>query len=136
MKLFAMIVASVLAAGTLWAGEVKWEKNYADGLAQAKKEKKLVMVDVYTDWCHWCKKLDKDTYANKEVAEKLAKEFISIKLNPEKSTKNRKVAEEFGVRGYPNIIFLDSDGKKLAQLSGYRPADAFLKQLEALTQKK
>ena len=135
MKQYAMIVAVLMTAGAAWAGEVKWEKNYDDGLALAKKEKKLVMVDVYTDWCGWCKKLDKDVYATKEVSDLLAKDFIAIKLNPEKSKKNANVAEKFGVRGYPNIIFLDADGKMLSQIGGYVPAKEFLQQMEAVVKK-
>ena len=136
MKAFGMIVAAVMTAGVVMAGEVKWEKNYDDGLAQAKKESKLVMVDVYTDWCGWCKKLDKDVYTQKEVGDKLAKDFVAIKLNPEKSAKNKKIVSGFGVQGFPTILFLNADGKEIGRIGGYVPADKFVKQLDEISKKK
>ena len=76
-----------------------WEQDYKAGLERAKKDKKLVMVDMYTDWCGWCKKLDKDTFSDKDVADKLAKDFVAVKLNPEKSPKGAKLAKQFGTTG-------------------------------------
>ena len=136
MKRYAMIAAFILAAASTRAGEISWEKNYDDGLASAKKAKKLVMVDVYTDWCGWCKKLDKDVYTDKPVIEKVAKDFVAVKLNPESSKKNGAIAEKFGVRGYPCILFLDSDGKELSRIGGYVPAAEFARQLDAVSKKK
>jgi thioredoxin-related protein len=94
-----------------------------------------MMIDIYTDWCGWCKKLDKDVYSNKDVQAKLTKEFIAVKLNPEKSSKNKKIAASFGTRGFPHIVFVDAAGTKLSEIGGYQPADAFLKSLEAVTKK-
>lgn len=62
--------------------ELKWY-DWNEGYAKAMKEKKIVLVDVYTDWCGWCKKMDRDTYSNPEVIKKINKDFIPIKFNPE-----------------------------------------------------
>ncbi len=134
-KFIAATVVSLLALGaSAWAG-VDWEHNYDTALEKAKKDKKLVMVDVYTDWCGWCKKLDRDTYSQKDVQTKLAKEFISLKINPETDTKNAKLAKQFGTRGYPHIVFLDAEGKKLSEIGGYLPAKGFLQRLNEVTEK-
>lgn len=126
------ITLLTLSAGA-WAA-VNWENNYDTALLKAKKEQKLVMVDVYTDWCGWCKRLDKDTYGNKEVETKLSKNFIAVKINPEKSAKNASLAKEFGTRGYPHIVFLDAAGKKLSEIGGYLPAGDFLKRLDKVAE--
>ena len=135
MKMHMTFLALVLTAMVATAADVKWEKQYVKVLEQSKKDKKLVMVDVFTEWCGWCKKLDKDVYSNKEVAEALAKNFVAIKLNPEESTKNKKVAAKFQVNGFPTIIFLDSNGKELSKIGGYVPADEFLKRLNEVVNK-
>lgn len=134
MRRIGLVVAFVALATTARAG-VDWQSNYDDAMAKAKKEKKLVMVDVYTDWCGWCKKLDKDVYSKPEIQAKLQKNFIAVKINPEKNQKNREVAERFGVRGYPNIVFVDATGKKLYQQPGYSPADEFGKTLDEVVKK-
>jgi len=62
--------------------ELKWY-GWNEGYPLAKKEGKLILVDAYTDWCGWCKKMDRDTYANADVIKKLNKHFVVIKFNPE-----------------------------------------------------
>ncbi len=93
------------------------------------------MLDVYTDWCGWCKRLDKDTYGNEKVIEYLNKEYIAIKLNAESNAKinykdksytETSLAQYFGVTGYPAIIFFDSDAEAINLLPGYVNAERFL----------
>lgn len=119
-------------AGTS-ADHVAWQPGYPAALEKAKTEKKLVMIDMYTDWCGWCKRLDKDVYANEAVAAKLGAKFVSVKLNPEKSKEAAELAKKFGTRGFPHIVFVDGSGNKVAEISGYLPASQFLQRLDALT---
>jgi thioredoxin-related protein len=114
---------------------VDWEHNYDAGLERAKKDKKLVMIDMYTDWCGWCKKLDKDTYSDKGVGDKVAKDFVAVKLNPEKSPTGATLARQFGVTGYPHVVFVDATGAKVSEIVGYLPPGDFLKRLEMITDK-
>ncbi len=135
MKKTAMILTALFLAASVRAAELKWENNYDNALAQAKKEKKLIMVDVYTDWCGWCKKLDRDTYSDKTVQEKLTKNFVTVKINPEKSEKYAKLSKEFGTKGFPHIVFLDAAGKKIHEIGGYEPAGDFSQELDAVVKK-
>jgi thiol:disulfide interchange protein len=115
------------------SGPVAWQSDYQAALTQAKAEKKLVMVDLYTDWCHWCKRLDRDVYADAGVAAKLASGFVAVKLNPEKSREAAELAKKFGTRGFPHIVFVDGAGNKVSDIVGYKPAKEFLQRLDALT---
>jgi len=114
---------------------VDWEHDYAAGLQRAKRDKKLVMIDLYTDWCGWCKKLDKDTYGNKEVGEKVAKDFVAVKLNPEKSPDGAALVRQFGVIGYPHVLFVDPTGAKVSEIAEYEPPAEFLKHLQMIIDK-
>lgn len=131
-QIMTILTACLLATGT-WALEIDWQKNYDTALEKAKKDKKLVMVDIFTDWCGWCKKLDRDTYSDKGVQAKLAKDFIAVKVNPEKSEAGQKLQQQLGGRGYPFIVFVDADGKKISQIGGYVNAARFLDQLEQIS---
>src|SRR5271154_6266159 len=95
-KFVAVTILGLLALTSGAFAEVEWGHDYDSALETAKKDKKLVMVDLYTDWCGWCKKLDKDTYSDKDVAAKLGKDFIAVKVNPEKSERNAKLSRDFG----------------------------------------
>jgi thioredoxin-related protein len=135
MKVYAMLAGIMLVAGAARAESVKWQTDYSKAVAKAKEDKKIVMVDVYTDWCGWCKKLDKDVYNDAKVSEKLSKDFIACKINPEKSAQNRQIADKFGTRGYPHIVFVNGDGKKISEIGGYIPADKFASKLDDVLSK-
>lgn len=114
-------VAPALAPG--------WESNFTTALTRAGAENKLVMVDFYTDWCRWCKKLDETTYSDAKVQEAL-KRVVPVKLNAEES--GREQAERFGVEGYPTIVFLNSGGHEVGRIPGYLSASAFLEEFEQI----
>src|ERR1043165_4188211 len=61
---------------------LKWLSFDAAKTLAAKGNKKI-MVDVYTDWCKWCKKLDTVTYADAAVMKYLGEKYVVAKLNPE-----------------------------------------------------
>src|SRR6266853_1203265 len=85
MKISISAVIIFLIAHSATGGdkqELKW-KAFNAGFAEAKKNNKKVMVDVYTDWCGWCKRLDKDTYSNGKVIDYLSHEYVVVKLNAE-----------------------------------------------------
>jgi thioredoxin-related protein len=114
-----------------------WTTDWDKGMAAAKAQKKPVIVDFYTDWCGWCKKLDKETYSAPEIQKRFKEGWIGIKINPEDQTKTatlngRKVSyaelqQYFKVRGYPTLIFLDKDGARvnLQQDINYVPREPF-----------
>lgn len=114
--------------------ELPW-KQFTDGFAEAKKSEKKIMVDVYTNWCGWCKRLDADVYSNPEIVSYMQNHFVSVKLNAESSTQisykdtaysQTQFSQALGVSGYPTIAFFDSKGEFITKLGGYVAADRFL----------
>ena len=103
---------------------IVWMTDINKALALAKKRKMPVMLDLYTDWCGWCKRLDKDVYPDKRV-KSLSKKFICIKSNPEKDKVAKEWAEYLAVTGFPFIAFLNSQGKPVLTLPGYADASTF-----------
>ena len=105
------------------------------GLARASTAQRPVLVDVYTDWCGYCRKMDRDVYARDDVREFLARRFVTVKVDAESSkpaTVGSKrltesaVASRFRVTGYPTTVFLKANGEHLVNVPGYIPADRFL----------
>jgi thioredoxin-related protein len=112
---------------------INWLK-YDQGLKQAEKEKKKVMVFFYTDWCGYCKKMNNYTYKDEEVKKILAKNFVSVTVNGESKNTilvdkanitERELTSRFGVRGFPTIWFLEPSAEKIFPLVGYRDAKNF-----------
>lgn len=104
---------------------IKWEKNLATAMKKAKSKNIPIMIDIYTDWCSWCKELDKNTYANEKVIE-TAKKIVSVKLNPETSEEGEEIAKKYGVKGYPTILFINADGFVLENVGGYVEGEKFV----------
>ena len=105
--------------------EIRWEKNLATAIKKAKSKNMPIMIDIYTDWCSWCKELDKNTYSNEEVIE-TAKKMVSVKLNPENSEEGEEIARKYGVQGYPTILFINADGFVLENVGGYVEGEKFV----------
>lgn len=100
------------------------------------KEPKPILFDVYTDWCGWCKEMDRKTYNNQKVADYINSHYYAVKLNAESTesfflnkkaygfnpeTKNNSLAEYllFGRMEYPSTVFLSAIDARPAPLSGY-----------------
>jgi thioredoxin-related protein len=113
------------------ADQVVWRADIGTAMAEARANAKIVMVDVYTDWCGWCTKLDEETYSDPEVATLLSG-LVAVKINPEKGGAGAKFVEPYKITGYPNILFLDSEGKLLDRIDGFLNASAFAKRLAAI----
>jgi thioredoxin-related protein len=109
--------------------------DFNTALAKAKKENKPVFIDFYTDWCGWCKKMDKDTYTDPGIKKQIKEGWVAIKLNAEdeskKGTFNGKsmtypeIGQYFQVRGYPSFLFIDKEGKAVTVVPGYFPKQDF-----------
>jgi thioredoxin-related protein len=115
-------------------GKLTW-LGFEAGIAEAKKSKKKILVDVYTDWCGWCKKMDREVFESETVAPYLRERYVLIKLNAESSAKlqyktykltEAELARGFGVRSYPTVVFIDSDGEPIDYLAGYIASEQFL----------
>jgi thioredoxin-related protein len=118
--------------------ELKWT-NFTEGVKEAAAANKKVLVDVYTDWCGWCKKMDSDTYTDYQVKKFLNENYVLVKLNAESSEKEKidtteitdaQLAAAFGVNGYPTTVFLTSDGQPITAAPGYMKPAEFLNVLK------
>ena len=94
------------------------QANSLDRVKQiAQKENKLIFVDVYTSWCLPCRMMDEDVFTHEDTADAINKNFISYKVNAEKSN-GPNVAFQYAVTAYPTLLFLDADGNILERKNG------------------
>lgn len=107
------------------AGITFFEGSWHEALGEAKKQNKMVFVDVYTDWCAPCKVMDKHVFTLPEVGEVYNSLFINYKINAEKG-EGKEIAKKFGVNAYPTFLFTDTDGFLVEKIVGEKDPQPFM----------
>jgi len=116
-----------------------------EALSAQSKNPKKIFVDMYTNWCGPCKLLDRNTFSNKDLIAYMNKNFYAVKFNAEgddvvkykthtftnprydpskamRRNSQHQFANHMGVRAYPTVLFLDSDGSLINRVKGYKTA--------------
>jgi thioredoxin-related protein len=91
----------------------------------AKKENKYLFVDCFTEWCGWCKVMDKQTFTDAEVSKFMNDKMVSIKIDMEKGF-GIDLGRKYNITGYPTYLILDARGDLLKVIMGYQEAAPFL----------
>ena len=127
------------ANGTVKTDGIQWH-NLVQGMETAKKEGKPVFLFFYTDWCVYCKKMDKEVFSDSDVISYMSENFISIRINPENDSSTITVmgrpvnASQLmslsGARGYPSLMFWDRKQQPVTTIPGYVEKKTFLPMLK------
>ncbi len=144
----AWLLLTLLAASPLLqaqtpvpqAGKVNW-LSLEEALEKQKTEPRKIFMDVYTDWCGWCKRMDANSFANPVVAQYLNEKWYPVKFDAEQKAAVQYKGKEYtfvpsGGRGYhqlaaeltggrlsyPTTIYLDEKGDPIQSIPGYKDA--------------
>ncbi len=123
---------------------VQW-LSWEGAIERSKTEKRKIFVDIYTDWCGWCKRMDTSTLSDSAVVSYLNEKYYAVKFNaetPEEITFRNKtyslrrdgqrsyheLAIELlsGRVGFPTLVFLDENFQVIQSIPGYQPAEHLL----------
>jgi thioredoxin-related protein len=101
-----------------------------------KTNPKKIIVDVYTNWCGWCKKMDKATYSDSSIISQIEEDYYIVKFNAEQKEpitfrdKTFNFSQQYrshelavgllsGKMSYPSTVFLDENMDILTVVPGY-----------------
>jgi thioredoxin-related protein len=120
---------------------VKWY-TIEEALQLCKTKPKKIMIDVYTDWCGWCKKMDRDVFSHPVIARYLNDNFYPVKFNAESSAPidfngQKFINENTGTRSthqfatallkgqlsYPSISYFTEKLEYMGAMPGYKSPD-------------
>src|ERR671918_265399 len=80
--MMVMLIAGASKSLAQGDGEVNW-MTFEEAVERSKTEKRKIFIDVYTDWCGWCKVMDKKTFSEPAVAKLLNEKYYPVKFNAE-----------------------------------------------------
>jgi thiol-disulfide isomerase/thioredoxin len=102
-------------------------KEWKKVINKAKKEKKLIFVDCYTDWCGPCKMLAANAFTRNEVADYFNQHFVNASFEMEKDKDGILLKDRFAIKAYPTLVFVDpATGEVVHRLVGAGSADWLL----------
>lgn len=145
-KIISILVLSFVFQMSFAQNEdgIKWY-TFQEALALNEKAPKLIFVDVYTDWCGWCKKMDASTFSDASIAKYMNENYYCVKLdaegkepvtymgteyvnpNPEGKRSTHQIAALLlqNKMSYPSYVFLNGESKVLTVAKGYMDVAKF-----------
>jgi len=128
--------------------QIEW-LTWEEAISRNAKEPKKLLVDVYTEWCGWCKKMDKAVFTDPAIVAYVRDNFYAVKFDAEQRAELFYDGHEFkfnptiGRRGshelayalldgrmsYPSIVYLDEYRDRISISPGFKPADKFINEL-------
>ncbi|WP_448520083.1 thioredoxin family protein [Rhodoflexus sp.] len=123
---FASFLWLMLIAAHVQSQGIDFEAgDWMTVLAKAKATNRLIFVDVYTDWCAPCKKLEKEVFTHPEVASFFNQNFVNFKINAEEG-EGVEFSSIFEVDAYPCALFINAEGRLVHRTVGYFKPKAFI----------
>lgn len=135
------------------ATEIKWY-TWEEAVKLNDKNPKKVFVDVYTEWCGWCKRMDNSTFKDSAVVAYLNENYYPVKFDAEQkedvlfqgntlkfdATAGRRGAHNLaialldGKMSYPSYVYLTSKFERITISPGYKEAKALMKELKFIAE--
>jgi thioredoxin-related protein len=106
---------------------ITWLTNWDDAVAEARANKKPILIDVYQDDCGGCIRLDQETFRDPEIIREVNERFVPIKLH---LSNDRAVVREWGLLWTPTVLFADRSGKIRYESVNFLPPEQFIDVLD------
>ena len=112
------------------AGEprISWQPWSDDIFERARRERKLVLLDLEAVWCHWCHVMEETTYSDPAVVRLVGERYLAVKVDQDSRPDLSNRYEDYG---WPATIVFRGDGVELAKRSGYIPPRPMASMLQA-----
>src|SRR5262245_14351433 len=128
---FAIALGAVLTNVSQVPSKILWERDYEKAIERAQRENKFLIADMFTDWCELCKEMDRQTFAERSLIQKMANTYVWLKLNTETEDDGIRLQKEFAILTYPTVLLLDGYGEEVDRVDRFLTATKFREKVEA-----
>lgn len=137
-KHIIIVLLSVVFSSSVFSQEVKWY-TFTEATQLNEKAPRKILIDVYTDWCGWCKVMDKQTFSNPTIAKILNEKFYAVKFDAERTDtvifqnhafinpgEGRRPTHQLaaailnGKMSYPSIVFMSEKNQLITAVPGFQ----------------
>jgi len=125
-----VLAAAMIVCKSGMAAEIPWSTNIDDALHKAAVNGQPVLMEFTADWCVFCKKMEKTTFTNADVAQRISRDFVAVKVDADQ---NKDLVKDLGIKGLPAILIVSPDLKVIARISGFQTPEALIPKLDAVT---
>lgn len=126
LSLFLLAFAAPAHAETPSPSWQKWDPALFD---RAQREDKYILLHMAAVWCHWCHVMERTTYRDAAIQQRLAEKFIAVRVDQDSDP---ALSYRYENWGWPATIMLDKDGNEIFKRRGYIPPELFIKLLAAV----
>jgi thiol-disulfide isomerase/thioredoxin len=112
------------------AGAAAWHTRLEPALAEARETGHPILVDLYAEWCGWCKRLDREVFSSTRFAEYTEEDFVLLRVDVEDEGEGTWLQERLGAVSLPTLAILDADLVRLGTVRGYHTLQLFLLRID------
>ncbi len=136
--LLLLLFLPIHLAGQQWQDNIEWV-SMERALELASDEEKLILIDVFAEWCPYCQRMQSEVYPDQQIEELIDLYFVPVRIDTESDRSEVYLGREFTqaefaralrFQSVPTTFFMNSDGEVVGHQPGYLPEDVFAQLLE------
>lgn len=122
--------ALCLAASGPARAASSWQDHADAAFAEAQKSDKLVLVDLFAEWCGWCKVMERDVFSTPEF-QRFADRFVLLRVDVEDGGDGTELQQRFHANSLPTLLLLDAHRALVGEIQGFLPTDRLISRIES-----
>ena len=103
----------------------EWLTSVDEALDLAKKNDQRILVDLYADWCGWCKRLEQDVFST-PIFQEFSKDYVLLRVDTEDGDEGTQLQQKYEAYNLPTTLVLDQKQVMIAEVKGYAPAAQYV----------
>ncbi|MFN9717524.1 MAG: thioredoxin family protein [Planctomycetota bacterium] len=127
LSFLCTIVALTIAVSSAPADEIPWSTNLDASLQQARTSGKPVLMEFTASWCVYCKRMEKTTFTDPQVAQLIREGFVAVRVDADQ---NKALVTDLQIKGLPAILVVTADLQIIERISGFQTPEVLLPKLQ------
>jgi thioredoxin-related protein len=129
LALLALAAPAAPATSAPKASGGRWHSKLADAQAEARKSGKYLFVDLYAEWCGWCKQLERNVFSTPRF-QQYASKFVLLRVDTEDRAEGTELQNRYGAETLPTTLVLTPEMVLAAKIGGYAATETYIQKTE------